>query len=337
MVWRTTWLVAGLACCLACTSAQESTIYMAILSSRAHQWNRADNPAIGLFASTDRGATWQHMGWREYIRTFYSVEGADGTLWSACGNGVLRSTDGGSSWKVTTGWEVTEVLKIAVDPHRPATVFAATAYGPIATTDGGETWAFRRNGLSRWFAADVCIDRNRSERVLVASETGVLMSIDGGHRWRPTSLKGKDIRTIVQDPSGDGHFWAGTEEHGIWTSSDGGATWHSASRGLAHKTVYCLVFDPDDPTRMYAGTHDGGVYRSSDHGKSWAQCSHGLTNLVVHSLVVLPGERPAVFAGTLNDGLFQSTNGGGTWTFNSQPEAQVWGLSTGKGIRRGAR
>ncbi len=331
------WLAAGLACCLACAAAQESTIYMAVLSSRSHQWNSADNPVIGLFTSTDRGASWQHIGWREYIRTFYSVESVDGTLWTACGNGVLRSTDGGTSWKVTTGWEETEVLKIAVDPRRPERVFAATAYGPIATTDGGETWEFRRNGLSRWFTGDVCIDWKQSARVLLASETGVLISVDGGRRWRPTSLKGKDIRTIVQDPSADGRFWAGTEQDGIWASANGGATWHSASKGLSHMTVYCIVFDPDDPVRMYAGTHGGGVYRSSDHGRTWQQCSQGLLNLVVHSLAVLPGGPPTVFAGTLNDGLFRSTDGGDTWTFNSQPEAQVWGLSTGKGIRERAR
>ena len=66
----------------------------------------------GFLASTDQGQTWERRGWRDYNRTFYCEQGSDGTIWCACGNGVLRSTDGGYSWRTTTGWEVTEVLKV---------------------------------------------------------------------------------------------------------------------------------------------------------------------------------------------------------------------------------
>ena len=66
-------------------------------------------------------------------------------------------------------------------------------------------------------------------------------------------------------------------------------------------------------------------------GRTGNQCVNGLTNLDVHSMVVLDGSPSIVFAGTLNGGLFQSTDQGETWTFNSQPEAQVWGLSIAKG------
>lgn len=313
--------------------AQPQTLYMAVLSSRVHQWSRNDNPAIGLFVSSDLGATWKHRGWREYIRTFQTVEGNDGTLWSACGNGVLRSTDAGESWRVATGWEVTEVLRIAVDPVQPRRVFAATAYGLIATTDQGATWTFRNTGLKRTFTADICIDRTNGDHLFIATETGIYTSNDAGLHWLPTSLLQKDIRTIVQDPRVSAMFWAGTEEDGVWLSTDGGATWSPRSHGLAHKTVYAIVFDPGNSDFMVVGTHGGGVYISGDHGKSWQQHARGLTTLDVHSVAVLHGTPTRLFAGTLNGGLFQSTDGGSNWTFNGQPDAQVWGLSTGVGRR----
>jgi len=306
---------------------------MAVLSSRAHQWSRSDNPIIGLFASSDRGITWEHRGWREYIRTFHTVEAGDGTLWSACGNGALRSTDGGVSWRVTTGWQVTEVLRIAVDPGDPKRVYAATAYGMIATTDGGERWEFRRSGLPRNFTADVCIDRRKGSRLLLAAEAGVYMSDDAGLHWRPTSLKGKGITTIVQDPADAGVFWAGTEDDGIWRSANGGATWSQRNRGLAHRTVYSILIDDRNPRLMFAGTYGGGVYRSTDRGKNWQRCSNGLANTDVHSLALVHGSPALLFAGTLNGGLFQSSDTASTWTFNSQPDAQVWGLSVGEGRR----
>ena len=77
-------------------------------------------PVIGLFVSTDAGRTWEHRGWREYIRMFYTEAGPDGVLWSACGNGVLRSKDDGATWRVTTGSDVTEVLRLSVDRRNAA-------------------------------------------------------------------------------------------------------------------------------------------------------------------------------------------------------------------------
>jgi hypothetical protein len=40
----------------------------------------------------------------------------------------------------------------------------------------------------------------------------------------------------------------------------------------------------------------------------------------------MPSNPSVLFAGTLNGGLFKSTDGGEHWQFNSQEEAQVWGL-----------
>lgn len=325
--------LAGWACNCCCLFAQTQTLYMSVLSSRAHQWGRNDNPMIGLFVSSDRGATWEHRGWREYIRTFHSVEGNDGTLWSACGNGVLRSTDGGKLWKVTTGWEVTEVLRIAVDPEVPKHVYAATAYGLIATTDGGETWDFRRNGLKHHFTTDVCVDRKKRSHLLIATEAGVHSSDDAGLHWRPTALIQKNITTIVQDPAAETMFWAGTEDDGLWRSTDGGNTWSPAHHGFQHRTIYSIVVDDKNPRLMFAGTQGGGVYRSTDRGELWQQCANGLTNLNVHSLAIVHGSPVMLLAGTLNDGLFQSTDSGSTWTFNSQSDAQIWGLSLGEGRR----
>jgi photosystem II stability/assembly factor-like uncharacterized protein len=309
--------------------AADNAIYMAVLNSRLHQLNRNDNPLVGLFVSTDEGTTWQHRGWREYIRTFHSLESADGTIWSACGNGVLRSTDGGSSWKVTTGWEVTEVLRIAADARNPHRVYAATAYGPIASRDGGDTWTFLRAGLKRRFVSDICVDHVHGDHLLVASETGIFLSSNAGEFWRPSSLVGKDIRTVVQDPRAAATFWAGTEEDGIWRSSNGGKNWQAMNRGLAHTTVYSIAIDPDVSGLIYAGTHGGGVYRSTDAGKTWSQSSSGITIPDVHSLALIGGAHPMVFAGTLNGGLFQSSDHGMHWTYNSQAEGQVWGLSVG--------
>ena len=307
--------------------AQQETIYMSVLNSRKHRLNVSDNPVVGIFTSTDAGETWMHRGWKEYIRSFYAEADKKGTVWSACGNGVLRSTDGGKHWSITTGWEVTEVLKVDIDPANASTVYAATAYGIFKTTDGGKHWKEKRIGLSLPFTSDVVVDRAASVRVFAATEEGMYLSTNGGETWSPAGLSGLGIRTIVQDPANAAVLWAGTQENGVFRSRDAGANWDAMNTGLGHRTVYAIAVDPKRSEVVYLGTHGGGVYRTAA-GDKWEQRITGLDNLDVHSLVVLKTKPNVVFAGTLNGGLFRSTNGGMSWEFNSQEEGQVWGLSS---------
>jgi photosystem II stability/assembly factor-like uncharacterized protein len=307
--------------------AQCETVYMAVLSS-FHPREKSDTtPAAGLFVSTDRGNTWQHRGWHEYIRTFYSEEGSDGTIWSACGNGVLRSVDSGKTWRVTTGWEVTEVLKVKAAETDPSAVFASTAYGIFRSTDKGGSWEKKVSGL-RWpFSGDVSIDRTNPRHVVAATEEGVYLSEDCGEHWMAAGLGGKGVRVVVQDPHDAIRFWLGTEEDGVFFSSDGGREWKERSAGLRHRTVYTIAVDPTRQDWIYVGTYGGGVYLSTDGGSRWEQRSKGLSDLQVHSIVVLPSDPRVILAGTLNKGLFRSTDGGETWQHNSFDDSQVWGLS----------
>lgn len=328
--WATAFLIAAQPAAM----AQFDTLYMSILNSRKHRLGSTENPVVGLFVSTDGGTTWVHRGWREYIRVFYSEAGSDGTIWSGCGNGVLRSTDQGGHWRITTDWRVTEVLKVKTDSRQPSRVFAATAYGIIRTTDLGETWQQAGEPLAGRFTSDVCIDRVNGDHILAASEHGIYRSTDGGRRWTLAGAKDNGIRVIVQHLSLPGVFFAGTEDQGILVSRNGGKSWKYLNTGLGHRTVYSIAVDPADPRRIFAGTHGGGVYRSDDGGNSWRQVSEGLTNPVVHALAVSRRNPGVVFAGTLNGGLFRSTDRGDSWECVGQEDAQVWGLSLKSGEHR---
>jgi photosystem II stability/assembly factor-like uncharacterized protein len=307
--------------------AQQETVYMSVRSTRKTRLHASDNPLIGLFLSRDAGATWEHKGWCDQIKVFYTEAGADGTTWSACGNGVLRSTDAGATWKITSGWEVTEVLKVKVDPGNPAVIYAATAYGIFKTTDKGKAWQEKNIGLQSTFVSDIVVDKSNSARLLAATEGGIYLSAHRGDRWALAALKGKGVRTIVQDQNHHRTFWAGTEDNGVYRSDDDGETWQSFTHGAPLVTVYAIAVDPKNSNTIYLGTHESGVYRSDDGGKSWQQKIVGMKNLVVHALAILPSNPKTIFAGTINGGLYRSADGGETWEFNSQEDGQVWGLS----------
>ena len=64
------------------------------------------------------------------------------TLYASSGDGVLKSTDAGTSWQtMNTGLRETQIVALAVNPAQPTHLYAASASGQIVrSTDGAATW-----------------------------------------------------------------------------------------------------------------------------------------------------------------------------------------------------
>ena len=101
-------------------------------------------------------------------------------------------------------------------------------------------------------------------------------------------------------------LFAGTSSKGVMVSSDRGATWAAANKGMENTTV--LSFAKDN-TYLYAGTNNG-VYRSPDNGVSWVAANNGIQTQRVTNMIIGGG---FLFAGTAGQGVFRSSNQGNTW------------------------
>jgi hypothetical protein len=102
------------------------------------------------------------------------------------------------------------------------------------------------------------------------------------------------------------NIFAGTEDSGIFHSTDNGTSWTAASAGLLNRSVRTFAVSG---TKVFAGTY-GGVYLSTDNGTSWTAINTGLADSNVAALAVSGAN---LFAGTFN-GVFLSTNNGTSWT-----------------------
>jgi photosystem II stability/assembly factor-like uncharacterized protein len=86
-----------------------------------------------------------------------------------------------------------------------------------------------------------------------------------------TSLRGVHVSSLMLEPE-SGSVFAGSHEHGIFRSSDGGATWDEKSTGLGSRNVFSLHSRREGAaTSLYAGTEPAYLFRSRDNGETWVE------------------------------------------------------------------
>ena len=107
-----------------------------------------------------------------------------GEALAALGVGLLRSGDGGATWRALVARELLGAgfHDLLVDPGDPGRVLAATTAGLWASPDGGLSWEPRLAGRS-W-----SVSRGASGELLAGGEFGLHRSEDGGATWQRVPL-----------------------------------------------------------------------------------------------------------------------------------------------------
>ncbi|MFP3939592.1 MAG: hypothetical protein ACLF0P_04740 [Thermoanaerobaculia bacterium] len=178
--------------------------------------------------------------------------------------GLWRSVDGAVTWEpLFDDQPVASIGAIAVDPTAPEVLWVGT----------GE--ASPRNSAS--------------------VGNGVYRSLDGGETWSHLGLEETEkVDEILLDPRDTdvayvcalGSSWEGTEERGVYKTTDGGATFEKVLPG-ANPTTGCadLAMDPSNPNQLVAALWDhrrwpwffrsggpgSGLFVTHDGGESWRE------------------------------------------------------------------
>ena len=161
-------------------------------------------------------------------------------------------------------------------------------------------------GQIAWHAV---LDPRDRRTILLASSTGhlgptVFRSTDLGKTWQEASKppafakeSGDTVKHVFWLTPGHasepGAWYAGTSPHGIFRTSDGGATWEGVKgynenpmraswRGIPEQqppdapSSHSILVDPRDPKHLYAGFSPGGNMESRDGGASWTPLNKGI-------------------------------------------------------------
>jgi photosystem II stability/assembly factor-like uncharacterized protein len=217
--------------------------------------------------------------------TLYVTIGQSGNF-----DAILKSTDGGDSWRTLRGaarglperYARAHPLGIYALPADPNRVWVTIGGKLYRSVDGGERWSVVHEGPGmNWIAA-------RSDQPLnffVGSPAGVYQTVDGGSfQLMAGSPQGVDrIRLSEADP---GTLFAmpwRAARGGLWRYRDGEWT------RLRNDTfIRDVSVDRQSPNRIAVITddhpyHDAtfatGVWLSEDGGETWSSESHGLPML----------------------------------------------------------
>lgn len=282
------------------------TIYIG--TSNGGVWKTTDSgrnwfPKTDFEASLSSGALAVYNDWStnppQRIVYYGTGEGGFGFVYSYYGRGLLKSTDGGDTWKqITKGLpEATYFYKIAVNPASPNVLLAALGSNYANPVNTG----------------------------------GLYRSEDFGESWQrvvpiSTAEDGLNCNDVIFTPDGSkayilGPFTSGSPNWwengtGYRMSNDGGRTFTQMATNLPGTGYFAI--NPQSPAILYALTavdcNMSQLYRSADAGNTWAVInSNFLSNQCGYNMAVEmnPAAPDNIFIGTIE--LYHSTDRGNTF------------------------
>ena len=232
----------------------------------------AQTPPFGssvIYKSADAGAHWTVMltigpGPGPGLRALTLAPTQPSTLYIGVNSrGVLKSTDGGASWAAANNGLTAVgpyVSALAVDPTTADTLYAAT--DPTGRPDTPAKIFKSADGAAHWKEVPIgfpltvevtslVIDRAMPSTVYAVYSDGgdqggggVLKSSDSGETWGAAlqNLRMASVQTLVIGPGSPSQLYAATSA-GVFTSTDGAASWTAINAGLPNVAVSDLSID----------------------------------------------------------------------------------------------
>jgi len=280
----------------------------------------------------------------------------------AVGDGIYKSTDGGTTWMHLGLRDGQQIASMAVDQKDPNRLFVAVLghpYGPnpergvYRTLDGGSTFTRVLYENENTGAFDVVIDPNDPSVVYATlwaarqapweigasfeiPGSGIFKSSDGGSTWRPLTdglpqRIGRAEVAVAPSDSRVVYAYADVEKKGdeagaLYRSDDGGAHFalvnDAAEIAQRGDDLVSLAVDPVTPQIVYLT--NTSTYRSADGGRTMVAIKGAPGGDDYHTVWVNPHDSK-IIALASDQGATISVDDGATWSsWYNQPTAQMY-------------
>jgi len=224
-----------------------------------------------------------------------------------------------------SGGNANFIAPLILDPNNANTLLAGGA-SLWRTTNASApafnpTWTSIRSPGSDLIST-IAVAQGHSNVIWVGQNNGGLSHTSNGTAASPTwsdlfvnpgsGNVTRYVQNVAIDPTNSNHVYVsfgGYQSNPVYVSTDGGATWTSASgsgaTGLPPAPVRFLSMHPNNQNWLFAGTAVG-LYESIDGGNTWSTTSEGPANVDVWDTRFIPGTST----------LCLGTHGRGMWTQN---------------------
>lgn len=253
------------------------------------------------------------------------------------GIGVLRSQNGGKSWYELAPIASQSVMRIAIHPTEPDTLYVAGNKHLYKSTDGGTSWTILLTG----HCSDVCLDPLDPKTVYVIQyKYAFQKSSDGGATWNLVqevpcdAFAGWARMTVAARPKlgqggkgggrgGPGSLDPSSSEHLllvktaglVYASRDGAKSWSQVPKArdfqFDEPFFNLVAVDPFNWDVIFYGSII--LNKTRDGGKNWSGGDGG-THVDNHALVFDTNDSARCYAAT-DGGVSRSDDNGkyGTW------------------------
>jgi photosystem II stability/assembly factor-like uncharacterized protein len=277
---------------------------------------------LGIYYSTDNGATWKNSTPNAGAVTAIS-ENSYGDLIALIGNKMYISVDNGINW-INNG-----SFSYLLSNERNGLLYGVWGSSLICSSDHGNLWfsvspivgtnsicnsiyvadngyiyiTFLNNGVLRSTNSGNsfqniteglgtnetnCVSGIDGGDILVSNPYGIFSSSNYGDSWQVSLCdSGRNFLSLVKSPQG--FLYSTSRYGGIYLTSDGGASWHDVSLGLPKQAADQIVTHPSG--WLFASFPTFGVWGSSDNGVSWVKRDYGLVQSSLYSTPTKPVQK----------------------------------------------
>ena len=310
-------------------------------------------PAGGLWKTTDAGVSWNVLN-TDYLDAIGATDVAidpsnsdiiylatgDGDAGDTYSIGILKSTDGGTTWAATgLNWNVTQgrmINRLLIHPTNSNILLAATSLGVYKSINAGASWVLATSGSFKdmeFKPSDPTIVYVAGTTFLKSLDTGSsftsissgVPSTDVGRLSIAVSAANASIVYMLASKNSDSGFL------GVYKSTNSGTSfattattpnllgWNSNGGDAGGQGWYDLSLEcsATDANMLWVGGVN--VWKSSNGGTTWACNAHwtgsgGLpyVHADVHCLSWIPANN-SLYVGC-DGGIFRTTNNGTSYS-----------------------
>ena len=279
--------------------------------------NGLNQTNMGLYRSTDSGATWTQVPdsnvtfnvsgaqFATHSCTDLIYESSSGTYYAGTrGEGIFKSTDQGATWTQLTS------------PLQAGVTASLTNFARVSLASRGVTlWA-------------LACDSSAAPSASVTGGTGLAQSNDGGTTWAPVNLPGGlfnagagsqgDYDQYVMAPAGGTALVvAGIDAFRASSANGTSTSWTN----LTNSYGFSPASHPDQHAFVAAASvtwfigNDGGVWSTTNSGTNLTDINSNLATIQFYSASPDPNHAGSYSGGSQDNGTAYTNNSSGvTWT-----------------------